>query len=65
LEINHRKIFGPQKDSEEEIREAKCSLSFVKLTDLMSTEDGLRSLRQDWTSGKQKEIETENSWLTY
>ena len=49
VEKNHIEILLDERDSEGEIIEVKCSLTFVKEKDLLSRKHGLRSLREDCT----------------
>jgi hypothetical protein len=43
----------------------KCSFTFVKEMELSSPAQGLKSLREDPTHGKQREMEFDTSWSVY
>jgi len=51
---------------EGEIREVKCSSTFMIGIDLSSATHGLRSLKEDCTPGKKhQEIVVDAGWTTY
>jgi hypothetical protein len=65
LEINNIQTLLDHMDWEGEIREVKCSSTFVKGKKLSSSTHGLRSLREDCTPGKHQEIKVDTSWTSY
>ena len=55
-----RNAVGPY--GQEEIRTVKCSLTFVKVMDVISPAHCLKSLREDCKPGKHQEIEINIKW---
>jgi len=66
LLLDHTKTMLDHMGWEGEIREVKCSSTFMIGIDLSSATHGLRSLKEDCTPGKKhQEIVVDAGWTTY
>jgi hypothetical protein len=61
LQINHAETLSDHRDWEGEIRVVKCLSNFQTGINFLSSAFSLRSLREDCTFGKHREIEVDSS----